>query len=962
MKLFTVCFLFAAVTGMAQEMGVTWEAHPAVRMIQQDLATDRLTQDEYYVNLFRVVFEPDRLPEKYREGLGLKIKCATPLMMAYAKDRELLDATTRDLLDGYLRRPFETIEAVYISPGGRFELTYQTTGGNAVPTTDINPPNGIPDYVERCAEYFDYCWLKEIDTLGFAGPYNSVTMRYRIGFENMGAYGYTTTTGDSVGTRIVVHRNFIGFPPNDDPDGDQLGAMKVTNAHEFKHASQFTNSYWSEGGWVELDATWMEDIAYDATNDYYNYIEGGGSPFTAPGTALDDGGTGSYEDCNWQLFMSEKYGTQIITDLWIYRQTHGWEPMLTSYDNILTTYGSNLASAFKEYATWNMMSGSRAVPGFGYGEAAAYPTSQLCRTHTSLPAAGTQCSLDHLAANFIRINSDLSNRNLHVLFNGPVGEEMRLMLVFRHQGDSVTTEEVPLDAYNSADHVASPRLNGVVYAGLIPVMTQTYGGAFTYAYSVETVPGLAITHVPYTGVVDSAAAYPVTAQIVSYGAELDTQQLFLHYGTGAFTDSVILTPTGSPNQYSADIPGAGNNTSIRYYLSALDASGLRVTLPQGAPDEYYEFSIGHDVIPPNITHVVPAEFSRDELPLNVVVRVTDDVLLDTVSLHYRHNGVNLGSLGMVPTGQDTFGVILPLDSLSVAIGDSMEYQIVAMDGSVFHNVDSTGWFKVYVYGTFAVARSVVLPIPDNNPSGVRDTLPVMATVVSPEAFRIADLDVTFTATHPYVGDLTVKLTSPSGQTVTLMQRPGPGSLGSSGDNPDITLSDEAATSIDSITFTGTQQVVGTFRPDPQALSLFDQEDVNGNWILQVLDSRTSQVGILTGWGLRIKTIASSVVTSSGRADRVGPASFHLHQNQPNPFNPTTTIRYSMQTAGPVTMTVYNLLGQEVRTLVSGRKAAGDHLVQWDGKDRQGAPVASGIYFYRLESEGKSLVRKMLLVK
>ncbi len=93
-----------------------------------------------------------------------------------------------------------------------------------------------------------------------------------------------------------------------------------------------------------------------------------------------------------------------------------------------------------------------------------------------------------------------------------------------------------------------------------------------------------------------------------------------------------------------------------------------------------------------------------------------------------------------------------------------------------------------------------------------------------------------------------------------------------------------------------------------------------------------------------------------------PASFTLSQNYPNPFNATTEIRFSLERAADVTLTVYNLLGQEVKTLVEGRITAGEHRVTWDGRDDSGNMCASGIYMYRFESEETVLSRKMILLK
>jgi hypothetical protein len=85
-------------------------------------------------------------------------------------------------------------------------------------------------------------------------------------------------------------------------------------------------------------------------------------------------------------------------------------------------------------------------------------------------------------------------------------------------------------------------------------------------------------------------------------------------------------------------------------------------------------------------------------------------------------------------------------------------------------------------------------------------------------------------------------------------------------------------------------------------------------------------------------------------------------NFPNPFNPSTTIVYSIPESEHVELTVFNVKGQKVKTLIKEQKNAGTHSIQWDGSDEQGNPVSSGIYLYRLQNNAKNLVRKMLLSK
>lgn len=93
-----------------------------------------------------------------------------------------------------------------------------------------------------------------------------------------------------------------------------------------------------------------------------------------------------------------------------------------------------------------------------------------------------------------------------------------------------------------------------------------------------------------------------------------------------------------------------------------------------------------------------------------------------------------------------------------------------------------------------------------------------------------------------------------------------------------------------------------------------------------------------------------------------PANFILKQNFPNPFNPNTSLRFSLPVSGQVQLVVYNLLGQQVRLLVDRPMAAGVHTVVWDGRLADGNLAASGVYFYRLISDNFVASKKMVLIK
>lgn len=103
------------------------------------------------------------------------------------------------------------------------------------------------------------------------------------------------------------------------------------------------------------------------------------------------------------------------------------------------------------------------------------------------------------------------------------------------------------------------------------------------------------------------------------------------------------------------------------------------------------------------------------------------------------------------------------------------------------------------------------------------------------------------------------------------------------------------------------------------------------------------------------TVIANTTTSTEPADT--PEGFALEQNYPNPFNPTTSIQYSVGKTGEVELAIYNVMGQQVETLVSGTKSAGTYRASWDASG-----MASGIYYYRLQSAGQVLTRQMTLIK
>ncbi len=122
------------------------------------------------------------------------------------------------------------------------------------------------------------------------------------------------------------------------------------------------------------------------------------------------------------------------------------------------------------------------------------------------------------------------------------------------------------------------------------------------------------------------------------------------------------------------------------------------------------------------------------------------------------------------------------------------------------------------------------------------------------------------------------------------------------------------------------------------------------------------------YSIAVGDIGLTSVVTGVQEKAIIPTAYQLHANYPNPFNPTTTIVYDMPLAGPATLRVYNVLGQEIATLVNGVVPAGRNAVVWNGTDRSGNSLASGVYLYRFSATNAggrvvfTQVRKMLLMK
>ena len=128
-----------------------------------------------------------------------------------------------------------------------------------------------------------------------------------------------------------------------------------------------------------------------------------------------------------------------------------------------------------------------------------------------------------------------------------------------------------------------------------------------------------------------------------------------------------------------------------------------------------------------------------------------------------------------------------------------------------------------------------------------------------------------------------------------------------------------------------------------------------DWIADSIDYSNAFYDSIDNCNESCSTISNDEITQI-------PTTFVVHQNYPNPFNPVTTLRYDLPEQATVNITIYNMLGREVKTLINQTQGAGYMSVIWDATDEYGKPVSTGIYLYQIQAGGYISTKKMVLLK
>ncbi|UCE20096.1 MAG: dockerin type I repeat-containing protein [Gemmatimonadota bacterium] len=396
------------------------------------------------VNKVHALLAPTKLDERFKVIQSPPVKCATPIFLEISENWTALSKKTRATLQHYLLRPSEggedgdyaytTEPTFYDSHEGHFRIWYVTTTADAPSPDDVDPSDGIPDYINRCAAIFDNCWNQEVNSMGYLapphdGPWYPTTedyggdSKYDIYVADLGSnlYGYTAPeykvsggNTNAMTSYIVIDNDYDGFGYP-----DPIDPLKVTAAHEFFHAIHFAYDAFEDVYFMEISSTWMEDVIYDGVNDYLLYLN---AFFRFPEVSLTNtNGLHEYASCIWAHYVTERFHLEIMRQFWIECGLVPNKNSLNAFQTVLSSYGTSREEAFKDFTVWNYFTGDRADSNH-YSEGALWPQVHLhtSQVHDTYPVSVTNPPLppQRWGSNYIRFSPNLQSSGLRIDLDG----------------------------------------------------------------------------------------------------------------------------------------------------------------------------------------------------------------------------------------------------------------------------------------------------------------------------------------------------------------------------------------------------------------------------------------------------------------------------------------------------------------------------------------------------------------
>ncbi len=453
-----------------------------------------------------------------------------------------------------------------------------------------------------------------------------------------------------------------------------------------------------------------------------------------------------------------------------------------------------------------------------------------------------------------------------------------------------------------------------------------------------------INHTPLTDNEDSTASIYFLVSIFNGGADFNGP--YLHYSlNGEQYNTVEMNDTTDGFYYILDPPN--QSVTVEYFFSVYN-NYYNWTNPINADDSFI-FSIGRDLIPPELSELVslPSIIDRSGIA-SVSVLASDNIGVDSVYLHwyYSFDPAEIVSIPMALDGYHWKGDIewndlsgndrvyyfaSAVDSASnanVGYSDTLNFQIINKTILTRWDEEIIGqWNTGQSWGIRFINAGIRYGMNDSPGMNYENNKSDYLTLIEP-----FDLS---TYQSAYLKFWT-------------------GSFLRDNDIGTVEISSNASNWQPVYSMTGIN-VTDTV--------IVDVTDYLDSGVYLRFHIVTDASGVSSGWYIDDihLLVDTSIVLASN--NEVGlPLDFNLSQNFPNPFNPSTAIRFSIPEENMVTIEIFDMLGRLIDVIYSQKTQPGDHIVHWDATDTQHNPVSTGVYFYRIQSANYSQTRKMLYLK
>ena len=363
------------------------------------------------------------------------------------KEYQLLQELGIKILDNNLiAQAPNYLEEILETDNFTFHYTTDQSNSNAISTTDLNN-NTIPDYIETMGEIFEYIWFYFEDTLGYSPPPGDGSLggseKYDIFIENLPsnyfAITYTTSitnaSENSCASYIKMRNNYNGTVFQ---NLTEIENIKITAAHEFFHAIQFSYNCYERFWLMEATAVWSEDEIYDNINDHYRYMP---SWFQNSSKTIDDESNHMYGSFILFQYLDEHLGgPDIIKTIWEESRSRAnsvSDISFISIDAALSSIGSSFNSALNSMRIANkIMSNHPNAEPYTYKEADDYPITGPYEIASLVfndePVTYDQNSLSLYSSNYIKLNLSSSARIFIENKDGPI-DDLFGAVMFKHK-------------------------------------------------------------------------------------------------------------------------------------------------------------------------------------------------------------------------------------------------------------------------------------------------------------------------------------------------------------------------------------------------------------------------------------------------------------------------------------------------------------------------------------------------